>query len=179
MGGAVNRPDLAAELRRRTRSDQQARDHLTRTGEPGGLLRIDADNTAWLKAVVAEHGWPGRELVGDQGADDAWLLVQHADRDPGFQHEALELLTGAVEAADAPPRHLAYLTDRVLIARGRPQLYGTQYTGDDTSSLRPQPVHEPERLDERRAAMGLEPAAAYDERIRRAYGPATDKETTA
>lgn len=122
VGGAVNRPDLAAELRRRARSDQQARDHLTRTGEPGDLLRIDADNTAWLKAVVAEHGWPGRELVGDQGADDAWLLVQHADRDPGFQHEALELLTGAVEAADAPPRHLAYLTDRVLIAEVAPAL---------------------------------------------------------
>lgn len=26
---------------------------------------------------------------------------------------------------------------------------------------------------------GWKPAAAYDERIRRAYGPATDKETTA
>lgn len=69
------RPDVAAELRRRVTSDQAARRKLLQTGEPGDLLRIDAENTVWLKAVIAEHGWPGFALVGEQGADDAWLLV--------------------------------------------------------------------------------------------------------
>jgi hypothetical protein len=46
-------------------------------------------------------------------------------------------------------------------------MYGTQYTDDgDGSNLRLQPVADPDRLDERRAAMGLEPAAAYDLRMR-------------
>ncbi|MFI0155851.1 DUF6624 domain-containing protein [Streptomyces lydicus] len=65
-------------------------------------------------------------------------------------------------------RHLAYLTDRVLVSAGKPQLYGTQYS-DDGNSLQPQPVHDPEHLDERRAAMGLDTAAEYDQRMRKTY----------
>ncbi|MGW3328549.1 DUF6624 domain-containing protein [Streptomyces virginiae] len=163
-------PNIAAELRRRAESDQQARQHLLRTGEAGDLLEVDAENTAWLAAVVAEHGWPGYMLVGDQGADDAWLLVQHADRDPAFQSEALKLLKAAVDAGDAPPGHLAYLTDRVLVNSGQPQLYGTQYAGTG-KALRLQPVHDLVRLDERRAAMGLETAATYDQRMQTTYAP--------
>ncbi|MEU6866795.1 DUF6624 domain-containing protein [Streptomyces sp. NPDC046876] len=170
-------PDVAAELRRRATRDQTVRRQLLRTGEPGDLLRIDAENTAWLTEVIAEHGWPGFSLVGEQGADDAWLLVQHADRVPDLQREALGLLKAAVEAGDAPPRHLAYLTDRVLVASGELQLYGTQYTGEG-ENLRPRPVRDAEHLDERRAAMGLETAAAYDRRVRATYG-STEKEATA
>ncbi|MEU8434139.1 DUF6624 domain-containing protein [Streptomyces sp. NPDC029216] len=165
-------PAITAELLRRAASDQAARRSLLENGEPGDLLRIDAENATWLKAVVAEHGWPGFTLVGEEGADAAWLLVQHADRDPGFQCEARDLLQAAVDAGEAPSRHLAYLTDRVLVNSGRPQLYGTQYTGHDADSLRPHPVQDPEHLDERRAGVGLEPAAAYGRRLRARYVPA-------
>ncbi|MER6443986.1 NUDIX hydrolase [Streptomyces venezuelae] len=167
--------DIAGELRRRAENDQEARQQLLHSGSAGDLFQVDAENTTWLKAIIAEHGWPGFALVGDQGAEDAWLLVQHADRDPDFQREALELLKAAVTAADASPRHLAYLTDRVLVGSGEPQLYGTQYTGEG-ESLRPQPVHTPEHLDARRAAVGLEPAAAYDQRMRAAQTKAPTPE---
>src|SRR5207244_6160203 len=89
---------------------------------------IDADNTAWLKDVVRRHGWPGCSLVGAEAANAAWLLVQHADRDPAFQRECLSLMEAAVAAGDASPADLAYLTDRVLRAEGKPQRYGTQFT---------------------------------------------------
>ncbi|MCT9075296.1 DUF6624 domain-containing protein [Streptomyces fulvoviolaceus] len=63
--------------------------------------------------------------------------------------------------------YLAYLTDRVLVAANEPELYGTQYTHDpDGLNLRPQAVADSDRLGERRAAMGLEPAAEYDQRMR-------------
>ena len=29
---------------------------------------VDADNLARLRAIVREHGWPGRSLVGDEAA---------------------------------------------------------------------------------------------------------------
>ncbi|WP_407547551.1 hypothetical protein QOM21_00870 [Streptomyces sp. Pv4-95] len=164
----MTRTDLAEELHRRADADQRARNLWIETGEAEGLAQIDVDNTAWIKTVIAEHGWPGTALVGDRAADEAWLLVQHADRDPDFQSQALEHLKAAVEAGDAPARHLAYLTDRVLVAAGKRQIYGTQYA-DDGNGLRPQPVHDPDGLDERRAAMGLDSAAAYDQRMRRTY----------
>ncbi|WP_430626884.1 hypothetical protein [Streptomyces durmitorensis] len=51
----------------------------------------------------------------------------------------------AVAAGEASARHLACLTDRVLVAAGEPQLYGTQYTHEpDGSDPRPQPVADPE-----------------------------------
>ncbi|MEU6350112.1 DUF6624 domain-containing protein [Streptomyces sp. NPDC047072] len=159
--------DLAAELHRRAEEDQAARRRASKTRDGQEICQIDADNTAWLKHVIAEHGWPGIALVGEQGADEAWLLAQHADLAPAFQRQALEVLKEAVAAEDASPRHLAYLTDRVLVAAGEPQVYGTQYTDDgDGSNLRLQPVADPDRLDQRRASMGLEPAAEYDRRMR-------------
>ncbi|MFK0120109.1 DUF6624 domain-containing protein [Streptomyces sp. NPDC090994] len=158
--------DLAAEFHRRAEDDQAARRLAAETHDGREMRRIDLDNTAWLQQVIVERGWPGVALVGEQGADAAWLLAQHADLAPAFQRQALDLLKAAVAAGDAPPRHLAYLTDRVLVAAGEPQLYGTQYTHEpDGSNLRPQPIADPDRLDERRAAMGLEPAAEYDRRM--------------
>ncbi|GAA2225693.1 DUF6624 domain-containing protein [Streptomyces nogalater] len=162
--------DLAAELHRRAEQDQAARRRLLKTGAADDLVLIDADNTAWLKQVIARHGWPGITLVGEQGADEAWLLAQHADRDPDFQRQALSRLQDAVEAGEALPRHLAYLTDRVLVASGEPQVYGTQYTHDpDGGDLRPHPVSDPSQLDTRRACVGLEPAAEADRRMRERY----------
>ncbi|MFF3989909.1 DUF6624 domain-containing protein [Streptomyces sp. NPDC001797] len=159
--------ELAAELHLRAERDQAARRLAAKTRDGRDMRRIDADNTAWLEQVISQRGWPGIALVGERGADAAWLLAQHADLDPAFQRRALELLKAAVEAGDALPRHLAYLTDRVLVAAGEPQVYGTQYTDDgDGSNLRLQPVADPDRLDERRAAIGLEPAAEYDRRMR-------------
>ena len=38
------------------------------------LRAVDA-NTARMKTIVAERGWPGRSLVGEDGAQAAWLLV--------------------------------------------------------------------------------------------------------
>ncbi|MFJ9898423.1 DUF6624 domain-containing protein [Streptomyces sp. NPDC091280] len=159
--------DLAAELHHRAGLDQAVRRRTIKTRDGSAMCRIDADNTAWLEQVFDELGWPGIELVGEQGADDAWLLAQHADLAPAVQRRALELLRAAVAAGDAPPRHLAYLTDRVLVAAREPQVYGTQYIDDGGgSNLRLQPVVDPDRLDERRSAMGLESAAEYDRRMR-------------
>ncbi|OII65509.1 hypothetical protein BJP40_00990 [Streptomyces sp. CC53] len=161
---------LAAELHRRAEQDQAARCRLLETGDGQDLVRIDADNTHWLKEVVLRRGWPGIALVGERGADEAWLLAQHADRDPDFQRQILRRLQDAVAVGDAPPRHLAYLTDRVLVAAGEPQVYGTQYTQDaDGGNLRPYAVTDQAGLDARRAAFGLEPAAEYDRLMRVSY----------
>lgn len=127
--------------------------------------RVDTDNTRWLADLVATRGWPGRTLAGPDGAEAAWLLAQHADGDPELQRTFLEALRGAVADGDASPGNLAYLEDRVRVHDGRPQLYGTQFTVTD-GELRPSPIEDPERLDERRAEAGLDPFAAYEAQMR-------------
>lgn len=127
--------------------------------------RIDDQNTRWLGEVLTTRGWPGQTLVSEDGAQAAWLLAQHADRDPVRQRAFLDALRGAVAQGEASPAHLAYLEDRVRAGAGQPQLYGTQFTIID-GELGPCPIEDPQRLDERRAAAGLEPFAAYESRMR-------------
>jgi hypothetical protein len=169
--------DLRAELLRRSAADQEARERLLafpihhmspppKEAEPAieALQTVDEDNTAWLKAIVQRRGWPGRALVGEAAASAAWLLVQHADHDAAFQRECLGLMEKAVERGEASVKDWAYLTDRVLRAEGRPQRYGTQFT-DGPEGFEPQPLEHPERVDERRASVGLGPLAEYRQQI--------------
>jgi hypothetical protein len=127
--------------------------------------RVDTGNASWLDELLATRGWPGRTLVGADGAEAAWLLAQHADRDPELQQSFLEALRGAVAAGEASRANLAYLEDRVRVHEGRPQLYGTQFTVTD-GEFGPYPIEDPARLDERRADAGLDPFAAYEELMR-------------
>jgi hypothetical protein len=55
---------------------------------------------------------------------------------------------------------IAYLTDRVLVARGRPQVYGTQCEEVD-GRFQPRACIEPEALDQRRKEVGLQPIKEY------------------
>ncbi len=61
----------------------------------------------------------------------------------------------------AKPRELAYLTDRVRVNQGREQVFGTQMRSDANGMPIPQPIEDPERLDERRVAVGLDAFEEY------------------
>ncbi len=164
--------DLRDELLRRRDADQEARLSVPR-GVPGALettMRIDDENAVWLREVVAKIGWPERSLVGDDGAHAAWLLAQHADRDPALQKRCLTLLEQAVAASEADPRDLAFLTDRVRLAAGQNQIYGTQMTPQDGRFAACR-LADPETVDERRASVGLEPLNEYLNRALELYGP--------
>jgi hypothetical protein len=162
----VKEPTLREELLTRVKTEQAARMKLIDAGNPppADLLKAvknaDDKNRAWLKGVVEKYGWPGRSLVGEDGAHAAWLLVQHADADLPFQKKCLTLLEAAVRKGEAAGTDLAYLTDRMLAAEGKKQRYGTQLEQKD-GKLVPKPVEDPEKLDARRKELGLMPMAEY------------------
>jgi hypothetical protein len=147
---------LRAELLRRVGKDQVAR----KARDVDGMRAADDENLPWLKAVVADRGWPGASLVGADGANGAWLLAQHADSDPAFQRQCLGLLAAAVEAGEATAQQLAYLTDRVLLAEGKQQEYGTQVTARGGRWM-PRNLRDPDGVDTRRAGVGLGTIAEY------------------
>jgi hypothetical protein len=164
-------PWLREELLRRRNADQEARSAVAR-GEPDALaltMRIDDENAAWLRNVVSEWGWPARSIVGDEAAHAAWLLTQHADRDPSLQKRCLTLLEAAVAAGEASSRDLAFLTDRVLLAGGGTQIYGTQVTARDGRFAACR-LRDPETVDDRRASVGLESLESYLSRALDLYG---------
>ncbi|WP_245228116.1 DUF6624 domain-containing protein [Xanthomonas bromi] len=132
-------------------------------------MPVDHDNTAWLKQVVAAHGWPGRRLVGEDGANAAWTLVQHADADPAFQAQALALMEAALARHDVMPGDVALLTYRVLLAQGKPQRYGTQFMTDADGRMSLRPTEDEAGLEARRRAMGLPPMAEYKKMLQDLY----------
>lgn len=180
----ADRTRISEELVRRAAEDQELRgadvaalSQEQRRAHFARVTQVDTDNTAWLKEVVAAHGWPGAGVVGDEAARSAFLLVQHADHDPAFQAACLPLLEAAASRGEIPMTHVAYLTDRVRVKQQRPQLYGTQYyaktlpdgsvaSGPDGRIEYLLPVVEDlERLDDRRREAGLEPWSAYEQRM--------------
>jgi hypothetical protein len=165
--------DLSAELLDRARRDQDARMSLRPGRATAGWMAdwesvvapVDRDNTARLRDIIARYGWPGHQLVGAAGAHAVWLLAQHAP--PDLQEQCLPLLRDAVARGDASPADLA---DRVLMHRGKAQIYGTQYVETD-GVLELWAVRDRSGLDQRRAELGLEPEAENRARLLAARGP--------
>jgi hypothetical protein len=127
-------------------------------------------NTTFLRRVVAEQGWPGKTLVGTDGADAAFLLVQHADRDTAFQAQVLPLMERAFVAGQVSGQHLALLTDRLAVARGRPQVYGSQ-ADVVAGHVILKPIADSAGVDARRARVGLPPLAEYVRVLDSLYAP--------
>ncbi len=158
--------DLRTELLEMAAVDQRAREAwIANLDDPAAAARVrqlDRSNTARMKAIIAEHGWPGHRLAGRDGADAAWILVQHADADLAFQKDCLAKLEAAVAAGDADPDDHAYLFDRIAVAENRPQRFGTQFGGDGE----PLPIEDEANVDVRRAAVGMITLAEYREAMR-------------
>jgi hypothetical protein len=114
--------------------------------------------------------WPGRRLVDADGEEAAWIIAQRAVFDPGLQRRCLEMLEMAVAAGDAPPAHYALLLDRVCMADGKDQLYGSQFVRtEDGQSVAPWPIEDVEHVDERRLRVGLTPLAEQAREMREQY----------
>ena len=132
--------------------------------EHGGLAdpQVDHRNTARLKEIIhGGGGFPGTSLVGDDGANAAWLIVQHASADRPFQVRGLALIRGAVDAGEASPRSYAYLLDRVRLSGQEPQVYGTQYRVAADGRITCREIEDPQGVDARRHSVALEPLRAY------------------
>ena len=129
------------------------------------LLNLDRKHAEKMKKIVKQFGWPGKSLVGIDGAYAAWLLIQHAVHDRPFQKRCLKLLTEAVNKNEADKKNLAYLTDRILVFEGKEQIYGTQFKGNRFGKQKPFPIYKSRGLNKRRRDVGLEPFKLYKKKM--------------
>lgn len=149
-------------LRQRWMAEHRALDAEGKAALWQQVAEVDHRNTAALKAIIAEHGWPGRSLVGEGGTDMAWAIAQHADDDPAFQRAVLARMEPLLGTGEIEPSQHAYLHDRVAVAEGRPQRFGTQFS----DGVHPAPIEDEAHVDDRRASVGLSSMAAYQEEMR-------------
>ncbi len=138
------------------------------------MEEIHRRNAARLREIIDEHGWPSESLVGENGAEAAWLIAQHAIGEPDFQRLCLKLLKAAADAGEVADWQPAYLEDRIRVFEGRPQLYATQFDIGDNGLPVPYEIEEPDSVDSRRRAVGLESLAEQIGRMQREYPPASE-----
>ncbi len=190
---AVKEPALRRDLLNRFHKDQTARRKRIALAKERGLpldsppmkevgksireeiKAIDADNCRWLTQIVDKHGWPGRTLVGPDGANAAFLLVQHADGDVTLQEKCLCSMQAAPKG-EVSPADFALLTDRVRLAKGQKQLYGSQVEAREGRWQVRGEVEQPETLNHRRRKMGLPPIEEYLRLVEQVYGKPTKSE---
>ena len=161
-----------ARLDRATRAELVASGDLFKAGYEPRMARVHERNAQRLRRVIESVGWPGTDLVGADGADAAWLILQHAIAQPDLLRRALPLLETAARNGRAAPVHAAMLEDRIRFFEGRPQHYATQLDWDAEGNLSPGEVEDPQRLAERRRAVGLPP---LEERIEEARSRAASE----
>ena len=153
--------ELRAELLSMAEEDRETRDKLLHSGQlPKNnyspvMKLVHEKNNARIKEIIEQFGWTGKNLVGEDGGEAAWIIVQHAVLEPDFQQWCVPLLESAVAAGEAPLWQLAYLKDRVLKMSGEPQLYGTQYVSSENGKSVPYKIHDEANVDARRREAGL------------------------
>lgn len=153
---------LRLELLSLAEEDLRVREELAAQGVlwEGYHPRMEAvhrRNAARLAEILEEVGWPAPAMVEEDGAEAAWLVAQHAIGEPAFQRRCLLALQDAAASGEVPAWQPAMLEDRIRMFEGRPQLYGTQLEPDDEGIARPYTIEDPDGVDVRRRAVGLEP----------------------
>jgi len=124
---------------------------LESMGAPGKRdAARDRKELARLKTIVASHGWPGARFAGPELSQNAFTVLM---RMPEKELEAmLPALREAQAQNDVPGSQLAQAEDRLRVAKGLPQRYGTQLAGG-----KPVIIEDEGALEIRRKMMGLPP----------------------
>ncbi|GAB2882154.1 hypothetical protein GCM10027074_58120 [Streptomyces deserti] len=116
-------------------------------------VRCRIDHGRVLREIVEASGWPSCAAVGEAASIAALQILLHSG-DLEFMSSCRKRISSAVQATASPPIHLAYVDDACAVLQGRRQKYGTQI---DPKLLRPYPIEHPEKVAERRQAVGLPP----------------------
>ncbi|CAM2068647.1 DUF6624 domain-containing protein [Sulfidibacter corallicola] len=147
-----NRVQLDATIKKHGSNSPEARELRAK------IQATDKVNLAKVEKIIAEHGYPGKSMVGYQQTT-AFLVIQHAPLE--VQEKYLPLLSAAAESGELPKSSMALLVDRVLARTGKKQRYGSQVVRQPDGTYQLHPIEDEANVNIRRLKMGLEPLEQY------------------
>lgn len=136
---------------------KQQREEVSRLIYQAGI-----DNKAAAQKIIAQYGWPSVKDIGNDGQNNLWLIVQHADDDVLFQQKVLNAMKKHLGTNRLNAENYAFLYDRVQCNLNYKQYYGTQVQWThhgEASGFRP--ILSEEKADVRRMQLGMQPLAVY------------------
>ncbi len=124
------------------------------------IHKTDSINLLKVSEILDQRGWLGPKIVGRQGNNTLLLVIQHSDLKTQLKY--LQMIREAVAHGAANSSQLALLEDRIAMKQGKRQIYGSQIKRDSvTGKYYVYPIIEPEKVNERRAKVGLDPIEKY------------------
>ena len=128
------------------------------------MERVDSLNQATVFSILDKEGWPSH--LSDKANRAIWIVIDHSDL--AYRSKYLGLVKGKADEGVLDKTDYAILNDRVLMEKGKPQIYGTQIkmvatVVDDEIAMQLclWPVENPAALDSLRSIVGLSPIEEY------------------
>ncbi|WP_231717768.1 DUF6624 domain-containing protein [Nonlabens sp. YIK11] len=119
---------------------------------------IDQNNLEAIELILDKCGMPTSDTSSSKSLQGIWLVIQHAGADKREQY--FPLLEKAAQRGDLDLQDIALMKDRMLLDKNEPQIYGSQVLINDGIYELYQ-LQDPERVDARRATVGLGPLSEY------------------
>jgi hypothetical protein len=130
--------------------------------------RIDQANTRALKRILDRISYEELMALSPSAADQAFSIISHSP-DDAFKRRMVAVFEPLARAGRLPGERIALLVDDLAIAEGRPQVYGTNF--ECVGGVhQPRLTEDMERLNERRAALGMSTIEQYTALMNEMYG---------
>jgi len=135
--------------------------------------KIDSSNLARAEAILKQHGYPGKTLVGTPTNESIFYIIQHSNKIPTY----LPFIKKAADQGELPFSQYAMMLDRSLMYEGKPQLYGTQVSCRQLQKTKQSrcfvwPIMDAKTVNERRKQAGFViPVEENANRLNAAYEP--------
>lgn len=164
--------DIAKEIIELRNADFELRQTLIANrklskGYDKEMANLHNKNADVLNEIINRIGYPTIDKVGLEAYEAAWLVIQHTIERPNFLKRCAHLLGIAVNEEKASAVSLAYLTDRIAVLEGKPQLFGTQFDWDESGELSPNFYDSLRKVNERRESIGLNMLKEQTAKIRK------------
>ena len=117
------------------------------------LHYLDSLSFAQITHIIDVFDYPSKAIAGESNSIPFYIL---SFAPVSIKEKYVNQLILAADRDDISWKSLAYFIDKIKVAKGEKQVYGTQGTYDSRYNFTMHPVIEPEKLNERRARVGLE-----------------------
>ena len=124
------------------------------------IERTDSTNLVTVKRILDTYGWPSG--LSEDANNAIFLVIDHSDLET--MNKYLGVFQDAASRGILPMQDLVTLEDRILMDSGNPQFYGTQsrqISKEGKSQIYIWPVDNPDKLNGRRASVGLSTIEEY------------------
>ena len=118
------------------------------------MMDLDADNQKKIRVILNKYGWIEQSKIGAKAAEAFFYTIQHSDTTlmikwfPEFKRLA--------DIGEADKVECAMMEDRLLMWKGKKQIYGTQATVfRDDKKVAIWPIEDPQNVNERRKKIGF------------------------